>query len=132
MRRVRRRVRQLGTAEELWRRKFEGREPLPRTDAEICTGWGDLDITRRVRRVLGFDVHGPKMPKDFHGQFDVDGRRVVVYRSGEAPKRLLRMYMETDEGRLVPVGRVHQAVCGVRGRRGRGPGGRFVPLPFKR
>jgi hypothetical protein len=74
-----------------------------------------------------------------HGVFDVDGHKVVVFRSGLSPRskrkkdaRLSpygtthrkpgtegrynqRMFFLMGKGQLIPVGRVRQALCHKRG-----------------
>jgi hypothetical protein len=95
---------------------FRGEVPIPRRDADLCKGWwSDVAVTRRIRKVLGVTE---TMPKNFGGEFNVDGRYVVVFRSGRTPKGgLLRTYIEANDGRLVPAGRLTQAVCPLRRKR---------------
>jgi len=83
---------------------FRGRGGVHRSSGEI---------TNRIRSVLGLT---DTIPPDFEGTFNVDGHRVVIYKSRGAPGGgLIRTYIELN-GRLVPVGRLAQA-CGLMLRR---------------
>ncbi len=102
--------------------------PLPADlcDPSLRRGPNLLD---RVRARLGVTS---TMSRNFQGTFNLDGHKVVVFPSRGTPaltrKRLYfhRVFFNVD-GRLVPVGRVQQALCGgSTGHAGRGPGGRFT------
>lgn len=79
-------------------------------------------ITQRVRWVLGVTT---TMPKDFSGEFEVDGHTVVAFKSGETPldkkgKRYNhRLFFKLPDGKLLPVGRAHQAATNKRNQRHR-------------
>jgi len=95
------------------------------------------DTTREVRERLG--IRGTSIPKSMHGEYNVDGWRVVVKRSapsrdyqGRPRKSSKHRIFVRSNGDLVPIGRVRQALCRVkvhhsrkRATRTRGPGGRF-------
>lgn len=108
------------------------REPLPADLCEVADAWPTL--TDRVRYKLGRGG-GNKLPADMQGRFNIDGHVVVVRPGTPAhrqpygrliPSSKHRMFFEVN-GRLIPTGRVHQALCGKhRGRAVRGPGGRFT------
>ncbi len=80
------------------------------------------NATQRVREALG--IKGTKIPRDMHGEFRVDGWNVVVKRGPAQRSRgkdwrgkerfynssKHRIFVRVD-GRLIPVGRVHQALC---------------------
>ena len=94
--------------------------PLP---ADLCAyKWGGNGIANRVYRVLGAGA-GRKLPAGLKGKFNVDGHTVYVFKSRKTPKLsrkkryFHRMFFRID-GRLVPTGRVQQALkCSyVRGR----------------
>jgi len=91
------------------------------------------DANQRVYEALGLDYKSKTIPKSLHGTFKVDGWRVVVKRS--EPRKSgtgkHRVFIES-EGRLVPLGRVRQALCLRRVQKlrkfasaRRGEGGRF-------
>lgn len=91
------------------------------------------DSTARIYQVIGAQVRGKKLPKTLHGRFKVDGWTIVVKRGGGSGRTAkTRMFVDFD-GRLVPAGRVRQALCRHNVHRSRkkaaaqrGPGGRFV------
>ena len=65
--------------------------------------------TTDLYRALG--VKGTKIPKGMHGEWNIDGWRVVVKRSGpEARGGKPRVFVKHN-GKLVPAGRVRQALC---------------------
>lgn len=79
------------------------------------------NATTRVREALG--IKGTKLPRDMHGEFRIDGWQVVVKRgpakrsagSWRGRERFAksakhRIFVRVD-GRLIPVGRVYQALC---------------------
>lgn len=103
--------------------------PLP---SSACA-WTFNTGTPRIRQALGFQ--SSKMPADFHGVFKVDGWKVVIKRGTKGAKQKTaahRIFIDHG-GRLVPAGRVHQALCRVDLHRSRkkaarlrkGPKGRF-------
>ena len=87
------------------------------------------DLLARVRARLGVT---DTMPRNFQGTFNLDGHKVVVFPSGGTPmltrkRRFFHRVFFDVNGRLVPVGRVQQALCGgSTGRAVRGPRGRFT------
>lgn len=99
--------------------------------------WGGHDPLRLIYRRLGAD--GSKLPANLHGEWNIDGWKVVVKRSkAVAGKKTAkaRVFVVHD-GELIPAGRVRQALCGTallrsrkRAERRRGKGGKFLePLP---
>lgn len=117
---------------ESWERLLPRlREPLPADLCELADAWPTL--TDRVRYKLGRgDTR--KFPADMQGRFNIDGH-IVVVRPGSPAHRTSyglvgsskhRVFFEVN-GRLIPTGRVHQALCGKhRGRAVRGPRGRYM------
>jgi hypothetical protein len=85
--------------------------PIPKSDVEFCTKRGRYDVTARVRRVIGLGPFATTLPKDLSLETVVDGRRVVIKKSGKTGEKKHRMFIETNSGKLVPTGRLHQAVC---------------------
>lgn len=85
---------------------------IPSRDKLLCSGIL-VNVSDRVREVLNLPS---KLPKDLKGEFIVDGRRVVIYPSSQTPthrsgRGTNRIYITNNEGRLVPAGRLKQAVC---------------------
>ena len=87
--------------------------------------------TDRVREALG--IKGTKIPANMHGEYTVDGWRIVVKRAvkGKYKSSKHRIFIRHN-GDLIPVGRVRQALCRVdvhdarkRAARTRGAKGRF-------
>lgn len=79
-------------------------------------------VTDRIREALG--VKGSKLPRDMHGEYRIDGWNVVVKRGAPKTPGLKtwdgkQRYVHSakhrifvrHEGRLIPVGRVYQALC---------------------
>lgn len=83
--------------------------PLP---SSPCA-WSYATGTSRIRQALGFS--STKMPATFHGTFKVDGWKVVVKRGkkGAAQKTATHRIFVDHGGRLVPAGRVKQALCPI-------------------
>jgi len=69
------------------------------------------DATSRIRQALGFS--STKVPATFHGTFKVDGWTIVIKRgkAGAAQKSAAHRIYVDHGGRLVPAGRVRQALC---------------------
>lgn len=112
-------------ARERWTASMEPRlrEPLPADLCEVADAWPTL--TSKVRYKLGLG-DGKTLPANMQGRFNIDGH-VVVVRPSASPRLRHRVLFEVN-GRLIPTGRVHQALCGKhRSHAGRGPGGRFTP-----
>lgn len=93
-------------------------------------GYGNpVDV---IREKLG--IKGTKMPRDMHGTYRIDGWDIVVTRGARAGSRKSskhRIFVRHN-GRLIPAGRVRQALCATdrhearqRARRARGAKGRF-------
>ena len=103
-------------------------KPLP---SSPCN-WAFNTGVPRIRQALGFE--SSKIPASFHGTFKVDGWNVVIKRGKKGEKRKTaahRIFIDHG-GRLVPAGRVTQALCRVtlhrsrkKAKRLRGKGGRF-------
>jgi hypothetical protein len=108
-------------------RRYEA-EKLPSSPCEWR--WSS---TTRIRQALGFE--STKIPASFHGRFKVDGWDIVVKRGKKgAPRKTAehRIYVNHG-GRLVPAGRVQQALCRTnihkarrRASKHRSAGGRFT------
>jgi len=99
--------------------------------------WGGSEPLKLIRQRIGAD--GSKIPANLHGEWNIDGWKVVVKRSKAVAGRKTakaRVFVAHD-GELIPAGRVRQALCGTdlfRSRkfaaRRRGKGGKFLePLP---
>ena len=90
--------------------------PIPKRDADLCKqrAISGNHPTYRIREALG--IRGDKIPKNMSGTYYVDGRKVRVYRSGESPSGFHRIFIETNKGRMIPVGRLRQHLCKRRGR----------------
>ncbi len=99
----------------------------------------DYSGTSIIRARIG--VPGVKLPKTMHGEWTIDGWRVVVKR-GSAPKpgkartAKARIFVRVD-GRLVPAGRVRAALCRTKLHRSRkqaakrrGAKGRFTERAY--
>jgi hypothetical protein len=111
-------------------------KPLPASPCQWAWGTG----TPRIRQALGFQ--SSKMPANFHGRFKVDGWTIVVKRGVKAavPKERYRKKTAKHRifidhgGKLIPAGRIYQALCRrqlLKSRRRatkqrRGPRGQFV------
>jgi hypothetical protein len=89
-----------------------GGTPIPKRDTELCSGGPftfPINITSRVRRVLGLGT-GTTLPANFATETVIDGRRVIIKKSTPGSS-IHRMFIETNDGRMVPTGRLRQAVC---------------------
>lgn len=86
-----------------------------------------------IRERLG--VKGTKIPATMHGEWTIDGWRIVVKRSppkGRYKSSKHRIFVRHN-GQLIPAGRVRQALCAVdvydareRAKRQRSAKGRFT------
>jgi hypothetical protein len=84
-------------------------KPLP---SSPCAWEWDTG-TSRIRQALGFK--NSKIPADFHGTFKIDGWKVVIKRGTKGAQRKTaahRIFIDNG-GRLIPAGRVNQALCRV-------------------
>lgn len=77
-------------------------------------------------------IRSTKVPKDMHGEFNIDGWKVVVKRAGKDARGGKPRIFVRHNGDLIPAGRVRQALCSKdlyrarrRATRARGPKGRF-------
>ena len=86
---------------------------MPKLPSSPCQ-WKGTNPMQRIYAALGVDPKSRVVPKTLHGEWTVDGWRVVVKRS--APKSYHsgkpRIFVRHD-GRLVPAGRVRQALCAL-------------------
>lgn len=87
------------------------RRPLP---SSACR-WKGHEPLSRIRQKLGV---GEKLPATMHGEWNIDGWRVVVKRSfakktasGRPIKTSKHRVFVRVDGELIPAGRVRQALC---------------------
>lgn len=73
--------------------------------------WGCFpnNSLKRIYAVIG--AKGTTVPKNLHGEWTIDGWHVVVKRAGSKAKGGKPRIFVQYEGRLVPAGRVRQALC---------------------
>jgi hypothetical protein len=94
------------------RRGFGEGSERPRLTPDLCDYPRGNSVTYRVYDVLG--IPGNTIPRGMQGRFNVDGHTVVVKAAGPRRHRRSgfshRMFFDVN-GRLIPVGRVHQALC---------------------
>lgn len=89
-----------------------------------------------IRNALG--IKGTKIPANMHGEWNIDGWKVVVKRHKPSTRKYTshtakaRIFVRVN-GELIPAGRVRQALCRVdvhqsrkTARRHRGAGGKFT------